>query len=99
MVGHFFGEMMAMFAKRTLIAGTLVVCCLSLARTSALQATLIAPELLVTGEADFDESFALADGTVTQTGSYYVREGGLDTQTTYSGITTIGSDPLPGRNR
>ncbi|MDQ2696674.1 MAG: PEP-CTERM sorting domain-containing protein [Pseudomonadota bacterium] len=53
-------------------------------------------DLTITGSVDFDNANAVADGNVTQTGSFFTTEGGVTTSSTFSGTTVTGDDPLPG---
>jgi hypothetical protein len=62
------------------------------------QATPIPAPISIMGEMDFDDGNALAEGNVTQSGSFFVRVGGGDTITTFDGVMvdTGGVDPLLG---
>lgn len=51
---------------------------------------------VITGQIDFDNDVALADGNVSQTGSFSVTAGGTTTTSTFSGTTVSGDDPLSG---
>jgi len=79
-------------ASKILIAATLVLCATG-------DATPIPPALTLTGafQIDQDGSDDLdVTGGSTQSGSVFVREGGVDTTTTFSDETVAGSNPLSG---
>ena len=59
------------------------------------EAVPIPGDLSITGSADFDEGFALADPGVSQSGDYSATEGGVATTNTINGATVTGADPLP----
>lgn len=52
--------------------------------------------LVITGQINFDNEVALADGNVTQSGSFSMTAGGTTTTSTYNGTTVSGADPLSG---
>lgn len=69
----------------------LMISALLLAAPAA-RATPLPGDISVSGEAAFAAGFAAASGPVTQTGSFYVREGGADTVRNYAGTSVTGGD-------
>jgi hypothetical protein len=60
------------------------------------QALSFTTNLVITGQASFDNDVALADGNVSQSGSFATTEGGTTTTSTFNGTTVNGADPLLG---
>jgi hypothetical protein len=55
-------------------------------------------DLSISGSVEFDTPFAVlkTTGNVTQDGSFYVRQGGTDSTSTFSGTTVTGANPRTG---
>jgi hypothetical protein len=64
--------------------------------SSEVQATPFTADIVIVGTVDFDNSFADATGTDTQTGSFSTKEGGVTSTSTFDGTIVTGTDPLTG---
>ncbi len=86
---------MPVLSKRTPMLGVLI-CSFLLGAPNLLQAAVIPLDLSIGGDLEFDEEFALEDGTGITNTSLTARQGGTDTIVDWTGDVPNGVNPLLG---
>lgn len=89
--GPFHIKPRSFLARFSLVALLITPC--SLLQPGAAKGALITPHLTISGQVEFDSSYAYASGAVTQSGTFSKTIGGLTTSSSFSGTTVSGPNP------